>query len=894
MLRLSAAQTDTGQRAMPDTTELSGILSACEVAAALGVNERTVRRAIARGDLAATKFGRSFRITAEALADFRDRRHRVPLPIAGTSPAFRPPRQTSRVIPFLQGTEGLDYAPSDLARPLTPFLGREQEMAMVASLLNRPEVRLLTLTGPGGAGKTRLALQITEERAPLFEDQGAFVSLAPIADANLVPEAIARSLGVRDARDQFLGERLAALIERRHFLLVLDNFEHVLPAGPFIVDLLAACPWLTVLVTSRTTLRLSGEHAFPVPPMTLPGPTGVATAASAGQAEAVQLFVARASAATPKFALNDENASAVGEICRRLDGLPLAIELAAARVSHLTVTALLARLEQRLPLLTGGPRDAPPRQRAMRDAIAWSHDLLSPEARALFRQLSVFVGGFTLEAAEAVGRGSGEPKANVLEAISSLVDASLLQRVDQAAGEGTGDQRFGMLETIREYELERLEAAGEGATARDAHAAYYLAYVERIEADLYGGRGLVSLLETLEVEHPNLRAALAHLGETGDTEACLRLAGALAPFWLFHSHRGEGRGWLQAALDRARDVPVAAAPRAKSMGGAAVLAFTQGDYGRAAELAEEGLTLQQERGDHWGIATALNLLGAVERARGNYDLAALRFEAALALFEETGDTGWIALARGNLGILAFWRGDLEQATALLEDAVALYRQAGDLYAYGTAAALSDLALVSCDRGDHTRAAGLFAESLMRWREVGTKEGLADWLARVAVLATERGQFAQAARVFGAAEALREAIGYAFELPARARHERAMTAVRGEMGEAAFAAAMAAGGALSPDEAAAEAAPLVEGVAATGTAAAVHPNLTPRELEILRQVAAGRSDRKIADALFISRRTVNAHVAHILTKLDVHSRREAVVRGHELGLLTGDDAPPRYT
>ncbi len=888
----SAASSDTGQGARPDTTDLSGLLSVCAASAVLGVNERTVRRAIAQGELSATKHGRSFRITPEALVQYRGRRP-PPWPSTAATASARSgaPREPASSPPLLHLIDRSGSPAFDLPYPLTPFLGREQEISEVVAQLSRPEVRLLTLTGPGGAGKTRLALRVAEELAASFSDGVAFVPLASVADADLVSLAIARTFDVRDGGDQPLGERLASVLHGRRLLLVLDNFEHLLPAGGFVANLLAACRRLTVLVTSRTTLRLSGEHAYPVPPMTLPGLVGVATAASAGRAEAVQLFVARASAATPKFTLSDENASAVAEICRRLDGLPLAIELAAARVGHLTETALLARLELRLPLLTGGPRDAPARQRAMRNAIAWSHDLLSPEERALFRRLSVFVGGFTLEAAEAVGRGAGEPTTDVLDAISSLIDASLLRKVDQV--NGAGGPRFGMLETIREYGLERLVASEEDAPARDAHAAYNLAYVERIEGDLYGGRGLVRLLGALEVEHPNLRAALSHLMDTESTEASLRLAGALAPFWLFHSHRGEGRDWLTRALALARGgCPVP--PRARVVGGAAVLAFTQGNYERAAELAEEGLALRQEMGDNWGVATALNLLGAVERGRGEYDQAARRFEAALALFEETGDLGWIALARGNLGILAFWRGDIEHAAALLEEAVALYRQAGDLYAYGTAAALSDLALVSCDQGDHARAAALFAESLMRWREVGTKEGLADWLARVAVLATERGQFAQAARVFGAAEALREAIGYAFELPARARHERAMTAVRGEMGEAAFAAAMAAGGALSPDEAAAEAAPLVEGVAATGTAAAVHPNLTPRELEILRQVAAGRSDRKIADALFLSRRTINSHVAHILAKLDVHTRRDAVLRGRELGLLAAGGESPRYT
>ncbi len=784
----SAASTGTGQGAIPDSSVVSGMLSACAAAAVLGVNERTVRRAIARGELAAIKYGRSFRITPEALAHYRDRHHRRSRPDAGgTASAGSGVSHALASAPLLLHLVDRSGSPAfDLPRPLTPFLGREQEIAEIVAQMSRPEVRLLTLTGPGGVGKTRLAIRMAEKLAPRFADGVAYVSLASVIDTARVLPSIAQALGVRRGGDRPVGERLVAALRDQQLLLVLDNFEHLLPAAVLVTDLLATCKGLTILTTSRAVLRLSGEHIFPVPPLSLPDPAGGATAAEASRAEAVQLFVVQARAAAPSFELTDENAGAVSEVCQRVDGLPLAIELAAARVPVLPPRVLLTRLERRLPLLTGGSRDVPDRLRTMQSAIAWSYDLLTPAEQALLRRLSVFVGGFTIEAAESMTGDAvqlqprtpttaPQPEAaaapptstpTMLDGLMALVDQSLVRRVDAPTGDA--EPRFAMLETIREYGLERLATGGEEATARDAHAAYYLSYVERIEADLYGGRGLVRLLDALEVEHPNLRAALTHLGETAETEASLRLAGALAPFWLFHSHRGEGRGWLKLALDRARGA-AAAAPRAKAVGGAAILAFSQGDYGRAAELAEESLTLRQDQGDNWGIATALNLLGAVERGRGDYDLAALRFEAALALFEETGDTGWIALARGNLGILAFWRGDLEQATALLEDAVALYRQAGDLYAYGAAATLSDLALVSCDRGDHTRAAALFAESLTRWREVGTKEGLADWLARVAVLAAERGQFAQAVRVFGAAESLCEAIGYAFELPARARH-----------------------------------------------------------------------------------------------------------------------------
>lgn len=772
-----------------------------------------------------------------------------------------------------------DRPRASLPASLTRFIGREREVAAVTDLL-LGDVRLVTLTGPGGVGKTRLALRVAGNLEDVYSDGVAVVALASVASPELVGPAVANAVGVRPGIDRPLVDRLAAALAERHLLLVLDNFEHLLTAAPFVVDLLAACPRLTVLATSRETLHLSGEHAIVIQPLALPDATQPASASVIAGTEAVRLFVARAKAARSDFTLTEQNAETVAEICRRLEGLPLAIELAAARVTHLPPAALLQRLGRRLALLTGGARDLPARQRTMRDVIAWSHDLLSPDEQALLRRLAVFVSGCSLEAAESVTATSGDLNFDVLGVVASLVAKSLLRQEIDADGQA----RYWMLETVREFGLERLVASGEEDATRGAHARYFLALAERSEPDIYRGRDLIRLLGALETEHANLQAALAHLTATGATEAALRLAGALAPFWLFHSHRDEGCDLLERTLAQASIGETSASTRATALGGAATLTFTRGDYDRAAELARENLALRQQLADRHGIATALNLLGAVMRARGNFDQAASCFDEALTVFEEIGDPGWMALTRGNLGILAFWRGDLTLAASLLDEAVGLYRQDGDRHPYGVAAALSDLALVTCDQGDYARAAALFAESLARWRAVGTKEGLVDWLARVAVLAAARGQSERAARLFGAAEALREVVGYAFERPERARHECAMAASRTGVGEVAFATAWTAGVGMSPDEAAAEASQLVMDLSAPGGTAPEGPGLTPRELDVLRLIVEGRSDKEIAEALFVSRGTASKHVASILAKLDAPRRGAAAARAVHRGLI----------
>jgi predicted ATPase/DNA-binding CsgD family transcriptional regulator len=770
----------------------------------------------------------------------------------------------------------LDLSAARLPSHRSPLVGREHELADLHALL-QPELHLLTLTGPGGIGKTRLAIQLAEQLAPDFPGDIAFVPLASVRDSELVASTIFQALGGREDRSEFSVARLHTLVGDRAMLLLLDNFEHLMPATGIISSLLDACPQLTVLVTSRVALRLSGEQTFLVPPLSLPDLSGSVAPEDALRSEAVRLFIQRARTVRADFAPTPEALAAIGVICHRLDGLPLAIELAAARVTHLSPDALLNRLEQagasRLPLLTGGPSDQPTRLQTLHDAIAWSFDILDDAERALFEHLSVFIGGCSIKSAAAVHDAA---EAEVLEGISSLVAKSLMRY----EGDAGGQPRYGMLETIREFGLERLAASRYETTIRQRHAAYFLELAETAQPALTGP-GQVLWLATLDPEHDNLRAALRWAVDAAQGAIACRLAAALWRYWEARGHWSEGRVWLEQALTSPGAIPARA--RAEASLGVGTLAFSQGDNERSVSLLNQSLGLFRTLDDRRGIGAALTLRGIAARRLGDHAAAAALQEEAAAAFRLVGDTEGLADALHNLGHVYYDLADFDRAVELWEEVLAMDRATGRRH--GLAFSLLDLGIVAHDRGDDVQSATLLEEALTLLCELGRKEGVAWCLQGLGLLVA--GTRAKAAtRLLGLADTLVRELGVHTPLYPHLPSPDVVSTLRATLGDAAFAAAWAEGQRMSLEDALVEthalAAAMTE-AAALMSAAPAH-GLSKRELEVLRLIAAGRTNREVGEYLYISPATVARHIANIYRKLGVDSRAKVTAYALQHGLV----------
>jgi predicted ATPase len=656
----------------------------------------------------------------------------------------------------------------------TVFVGREAEGAAVRDLLADPELRLLTLTGPGGIGKSRLAFEVAQEIQDRYPDGMAYALLGQVREPSLVLPTIARAVGARESSKGSVLDAIKEALGSKHMLLILDNFEHVLDAGPHLAEILAACPGLTLLVTSRAALNLRSEHEFEVPPLDLHRPGHLEVGLGA-PSEAVRLFVDRAKSANASFELTEANEPIIREICARLDGLPLAIELAAARARLLTPELMLQKLHNRLELLSRGPRDLPERQQTLRALLDWDYELLDEDRPLTFRRLAVFVGGFSLTAAEQTLLEPDE-MIDVLDSVDSLVRKSLIRQQEALYGE----PRFGMLNSIRDYAAEKLIEAGEEPALRDRHAAYYLELALQANARLREA-DQKKWLDTLETEHGNMRAALTWFVDSDQPELEMELAGNLARFWEFRGYLTEGQQRLEGALSRATTAPPEL--RALCLDGAGMLARSQGELKRATALIEECIALRRELGDTAALAMSLKNLGAIFADRG--DLARTRrlYEESLALFEEAHDPFGVAIVQNNLGVLHTYEEDWDRGGEYYEESLAFFRSHGDTQ--GIARGLMNLGEVRMMQGRLEEAEDMLKESFVLFGEIGSRWDIAYVLEGMAHVFARRDRALDAVKLYGAAESLREVLGSPLPPNEIETYEKHVARARAMVDDAAF-------------------------------------------------------------------------------------------------------------
>jgi predicted ATPase/DNA-binding SARP family transcriptional activator/DNA-binding CsgD family transcriptional regulator len=760
----------------------------------------------------------------------------------------------------------------NLPGSLKSFVGRERERDEVGRLLGT--TRLLTLTGPGGCGKTRLAQQVATDLADAYPDGVRLAELAPLTDPESVPQAVADALSVHESPGGSPVDTLKEALREKDLLLLLDNCEHLVETVARLAEtLLKGCPGLRILATSREALGVAGEVILQVPPLSGPAPGERLSAEELEGYEAARLFVQRARYRNPAFVLTPHNAGAVAEICARLESIPLAIELAAARIG-LSVEQVADRLDDSLGLLTTGGRTAVARQRTLRGTLDWSYDLLSGPERALFRRLSVFAGGWTLEAAEVVGPDDELEAADVLDVLSQLVDKSLV------AAEATGDGavRYRMLEPVRQYARERLLRDDEREAARRRHAGWCLSFVEDAEAGLRGTEQ-ASWVGRTRHENANVRAALGWSLEA-EPETALRLAAMMGYFWYRYGHIAEGHRWLEAVL--ARTEAFETSMRARVLRLAGVLAEESGLYGRAQELHERGLALYRRLQEKQGVAASLTSLGALMFAVGDLDRAVALTRESLALKRELGDERGLMSSRNNLGEMLQAAGDLAGAQALFEENLESDRRLAD--EWGSGVTLLNLGTLAVEQGEPDRAEILLLEALRTLQRFGDEDAVAECLDSLAAAAGARGEHRRAATLFGAAEAAREALGTPIRPVERDRYERFVAAARRDLNERSWASAWSAGRALSLQQAAEHALFSEDQLPSATGAPSAEPrtgpapaSLTPQEHEVALLAARGLSNRCISEKLSISQNTAATHVGRVLKKLGLRSRSQIGAR-----------------